>query len=160
MSQLLVITFEGAHSAAEVRETLGRMQRDGLLRVQDAAVITAAEDGTFKVDNEISRNTKVGAGWGAAFGLILTFVFPVAGLIAGTASGALIGSMLESGVDKSFINDVKASMAPGTSALFVAADNVEPAAMRAALANHNGRLLQTTLDDNTADQLRAALGEK
>jgi uncharacterized membrane protein len=158
MAQLVVITFEGSGTAADVRNTLASLQRDGLVRVLDAATITAAADGTLKVDHEISRNTKVGAGWGAVFGVLLTIAFPLAGILVGTASGAFIGSMIESGVDKKFVEEVKASLAPGSSALFVAVDNVEPAAVRAALQDHKGKLIQTTLDESTADQIRAALG--
>lgn len=160
MHHLVVITFEGATSAESVRETLAKLQREGRLRVLDAAVLVSDAEGNVKVDNEISRATKVGAGWGALFGVLLTFVFPIAGIVAGAGGGALVGSMLQSGVDRKFVDDVKETMKPGTSALFVAADNLDPTALRAALQNHPGTLLQTTLDESTAAQLRSALGEK
>ena len=67
--------------------------------------------------------------------------------------------MLNRGVDKKFVKEVEESMAPGSSALFFVADHLDEAALRAALQNHPGKLLQTTLDDETADQIRSTLGE-
>lgn len=159
MSQLVVITFEGTETAATVRQTLGNLQREGQLRVLDAAVITKGADGTLGVNNELSRDVKVGAGWGAVFGLLVGFLFPLAGIAVGAAGGAVVGAMLKRGVDPKFVEEVEQSLAPGSSALFFVADRLDATALRAALQNHQGKLLQTTLDDAAADQIRATLGE-
>lgn len=159
MSHLIVITFEGTETAGTVRETLANLQRQGLLRVLDAAVITKGADGTLEVNNELSRDVKAGAGWGALFGLLVGFLFPLAGLAVGAAGGAVVGSMLKRGVDPKFVEEVEQSLEPGSSALFFVADRLDATALRGALQNHQGKLLQTTLDDAAADQIRATLGE-
>jgi len=76
--------------------------------------------------------------------------------VAGAGGGALIGALLNRGVDKKFVEDVKAQMKPNTSAIFLVVERADMNALRAALAPFHGTLLQTTLDDEIADQIRGS----
>jgi len=154
MNDLLVLTYENPTAAQGAREAVRSLQHQGLLTLEDAAVLTADADGKVHVHNELSRDLKVGAGIGAIFGLLLTVFFPVFGLVAGAGGGALFGALLNRGVDKKFVNDVKDSMKPNTSAIFLVVEHADMNALRAALAPFHGTLMQTTLDDEIADQIR------
>jgi len=58
-----------------------------------------------------------GAFWGLLFGII--FFFPFLSIGIGAGGGALVGSLRDVGIDDDFIDKVKASVVPGTSAIFV-----------------------------------------
>lgn len=151
---LLVLTYDNEQSAQGARNAIRSLQHQGLLVLEDGAVLTADANGKVHVHNELSRDLKIGAGLGALVGLLLTFFFPVAGIVLGAGGGALVGSLMGRGVEKKFVEDVKASLKPNTSALFVVIESGDMNALRAALAPFHGEILQTTLDDETADQLR------
>jgi uncharacterized membrane protein len=155
MNDLLVFTYDNETAAKGAREAVRSLQHQGLLTLEDAAVLTSDAAGKVKVHNELSRDLKIGAGVGALLGLLLTFLFPFFGLALGAGGGALVGSLLNRGVDQKFVNDVKAAMKPNTSAIFLVVERADMNALRAALAPFNGQLIQTTLDDEVADQLRS-----
>lgn len=74
----------------------------------------------------------------------------------GAAGGALVGASMGRGVDQQFVDDVKESLKPNSSALFLVVVQGDMDALRAALAPYGGQVLQTTLDQGLADQLRSA----
>lgn len=153
---LLVMSFDTPEAAAGAREAVRTMQREGRLSLEDAAVLRSDAAGKVEVDNELSRDIKVGAGIGAVLGAVFTFFFPFVGLVLGAAGGALVGASLDRGVDQQFVDDVKASLKPNSSALFLVVAGGDLDALRAALAPYGGQIIQTTLDKGVADQLRDA----
>ena len=157
MSDLIVMSFGSVATAEEVRDKIRGLQKQGLISLTDAAVISKDADGKINVHNEVSRETKVGAGVGAVLGALLTFVFPVAGIIVGTAGGAAVGALIGNGVDRKFVEDVKEQLAPGSSALFIVLKGGDHAAIRGVLEPYEGTLLQTTFDTDFEEQIRKAL---
>jgi uncharacterized membrane protein len=157
MSDLIVMSFNSVATAEEVRDEIRGLQKQGLISVTDAAVISKDADGKINVHNEVSRETKVGAGVGAVMGALLTFVFPVAGIVVGTAAGAAVGALIGNGVDKKFVEDVQNQLAPGSSALFIVLKGGNHAAIRGVIEPYEGTLLQTTFDSDFENELRRAL---
>ena len=88
---------------------------------------------------------------------MLSFLFSLAGIVVGAADGAIVGKMIEPGVDQDFVKDGSAALKPGTSALFFMFDAADPAATLSALRPFKGTLYQTTLSAETEDSLRHAL---
>ena len=160
MSNLIVLAFDGADEAEKVRQAIKGQQKQGLVSLDDAAVVTCDADGKVHVKNEVSRATMVGTGVGALLGLLLGgFFFPLAGLLMGAAGGAGVGALTKMGVDGKFVKDVKESLKPNTSALFIIVREADPTAALALLRNYNGRVLQTTLDSEAEENLRRSLGD-
>ena len=157
MSDLIVISFDSAATAEEVRDKVRQLQKAGLIALSDAAVISKDAEGKINVHNEVSRETKVGAGAGAVLGVLLGFMFPVAGLVVGAVGGAAVGALVGSGVDRKFVEDVQNSLTPGSSALFLVIRSGDAAALRGTLEPYEGTLIQTTLDSGLEEQLRDAL---
>jgi uncharacterized membrane protein len=155
MYDLLVLKYNTAADAEGARKAIKSLQHQGLLILEDAAVLTADASGKVRVDNEVSRDVKIGAGAGALLGVLLMFFFPFAGLAIGAAGGAAVGALIDRHVDKKFVNEVKASLTPNSSALFLVIEQADLNALRAALAPFNGEILQTSLDPEAADQLRS-----
>lgn len=154
MYDLIVMTFDTPGAAEDARQSIRQLQQAGQLTLGDAAVLRSDASGKVEVDNELSRDVKLGAGFGALLGVLFSLFFPFFGLVLGAAGGALVGASFGRGVDQQFVDEVKASLKPNTSAIFLVVVDADMNALRAALAPHDGNLLQTTLDPGLADQLR------
>ena len=128
MATLTVWKFHDAAGAEKLLEELEQMQNQELIKVLDGAVVTWPQDAkkprTSQLSNMTGKGALGGAFWGLLFGLI--FFMPLLGAAIGAAAGALGGSMADVGISKEFIEQVKAKVTPGTSALFLLAqDTVE-----------------------------------
>ncbi len=160
MSHLIVLAFDDAEEAEKVRAALRSQQKQGLVSLNDAAVVSRDAEGKLSVKNEVSRATMVGTGIGALLGLLLGgFFFPLTGLALGALGGAGVGALTGLGVDGKFVKDVKDSLQPNSSALFLIVRDADETAVLALLRNYQGRVLQTTLDSSTEENLRRALGD-
>jgi uncharacterized membrane protein len=157
MSDLVVITFDNPNDAREARRALGNLEREGLLKVIDAAVIHMDAEGKAHVDNELESTTKTGALVGGLLGALLSFVFPLAGIVIGAVGGALVGKAVEPGIDKGFEREVTAALKPGNSALFIMFEARDSTAALAALRPFKGNLYHTTVSSETEESLRRAL---
>ncbi|NTU85418.1 MAG: DUF1269 domain-containing protein [Chloroflexales bacterium] len=157
MSELIVVTFDSPEQAQAAREAIRRIQRDGLMVVEDAAVVSKDAGGKLHIKNEGERSMKVGAGVGSMVGLLFSFALPGLGLAIGAAGGALIAKLLDRGVEKQFVKDTAEQLQPGASAIFLVVNQYHPAAIREAFEPYSGQIAQTTLDPDLAEQLRIAL---
>ena len=157
MSNLIVMTFNARDEASKVRQTLREVEGAGRISLDDAAVIHKDAAGKLDVDNEVDRGVKTGAIGGGLLGLLLSFVFPLAGVIVGAAGGALVGRMADLGIDQQFVQDVSASLQPNNSALFVLVRDADPTVAIAALEPYQGTLYHTSLDPGVEEELRHAL---
>jgi uncharacterized membrane protein len=160
VSELVVIAFDAEADAASTMQRLRDIQKAGQLSLQDTAIVAKDQDGKVNVKNEWSSGAETGVVVGGALGLLTSFIFPVAGTVAGAAAGGWIGSKLSGGVDGKFVDEVSASIEPGTSALFLLVRDWNPAAVAAAVSGHRGKILQTTLADPYVESLRQALKER
>lgn len=157
MSELIVVTFDSVEQAKAAREAIKRIQRDGMVVVEDAAVVSKDADGKLHIKNEGERSVGLGAGVGSMVGLLFSAVLPGLGLAIGAAGGALIAKLLDRGVEKQFVKDLAEQLQPGASAIFLVVNKHHPAAIREAFEPFSGKIAQTTLDEELADQLRIAL---
>lgn len=160
MSDIVVITFENEQEAGKVREAARQLEKQGLLSLDDSAVIVKDANGKVRVDNEVDRGVKIGAVGGGLIGLMIGFIFfPLSGLILGAAGGALVGKLTNLGVDQKFVKDVEAAMHPGTSAIFLIVRQADPNAALAALKPFQGTLFHTSLSTDSEENLRRVLSQ-
>ena len=157
MNQLIVVAFDHFDDAKTAMTTLRSLEREGRIRFEDTAVVQRDPDGTAHVKNEVSATTETAAVIGALIGGLVTFVFPPAGVVIGAAAGALVGSLLKTGVDPDFVDEVKKTLRPGRSALFLVVKQTDADAVLAGLRQYKGDVIQTTLDSETEEALRQAL---
>jgi uncharacterized membrane protein len=155
---LVVFTFDDENEARNALNALRNLEKAGRLSIDDSAVIRRAEDGKIHVDNKVDSSVKGGAAVGGMLGLIIGgILFPIGGLILGAVGGAAVGKMMDTGVDKKFVEDVSNSLQPGSSALFVTATGGDPAAVVAALHQFKGTVYHTNLSSEAEQSLRSAL---
>jgi uncharacterized membrane protein len=161
MSDLIVITFDNVDEAGKVRESLRSIEREGLLRLDDSAVIVREEDGKVHVKDEIDRGVKVGAVGGGLLGLFIGFIFfPLGAIIIGVLGGALIGKSTDLGISKKFVKEVTASLEPGTSAIFFMVRDGNPNAIVGVLRPYKGEIYQDTLTAEDEETLRRILSKR
>jgi len=161
MSNLVVITFDNAEEAVKVRETLRGLEKQGLLNLDDSAVVVKDAEGKVHVKNQTDRGVAVGAVGGGTLGLLIgSIFFPFAGILAGAAIGAVIGKMADMGVDQKFVHEVTAALKPDSSAIFVMARESNHAAVIGALKPYQGTVYQTSLPTEAEDELRRILSKR
>ena len=157
MSSLVVITFKDPDEAHQVRSQLRALEKEGLVKMEDAAVIRKDEHGKIHIVNETDKTVAAGAVAGGLLGLMLFILFPVAGIAIGAAGGALVGAALDKGVDKKFVKQVADELEPNSSALFVLVNEANRNAATAVLREHTGKVYHTNLSSEAEEALRAAL---
>ena len=159
-SSLIVMAFDTEEEAEKVREALVSGKKQGLLQLDDAAVVVKDASGKVHVKNQVSRGTWTATGVGGLLGLLIgTVFFPLGGLVIGLAGGALVGRVMNLGVDGKFVKQVKEEIQPGTSALFILAGSADPTGALAILRQFEGRVIQTNLSNEAEKSLRRALGD-
>ena len=157
MNQLIVVAFDHFDDAKTAMASLRSLEGENRISFEDTAVIQRDPDGKAHVRNEVSGTTETATAVGAVIGGILSFAFPLLGVAIGAALGAAVGQMLDRGVSSTFIDEVKTTLRPGRSALFLVVKQSEADATIAALRPYSGDVVQTTLDTEAEDALRSAL---
>jgi len=158
VSHLVVVTFDDVDEAGKVLNTLRSVQHEGLLKLDDTAVVVKDDEGKVHVKNEMDRGLKVGVVGGGLLGLLVGgFFFPLAGLLIGALAGALVGKTADAGVDPKFVKDVSDDIQPGTSALFFILRDADPDVAMAALRPYKGTVRHTTFPSETEEELRRIL---
>jgi len=159
MSELIVLAFQSETGAKEALSELGRLQKQKVLDLADAAAVVRRADGKVKVKQAVDL---VGAGafggafWGMLIGLI--FWMPWLGIAIGALTGAIAGRFTDIGIDDSFIKQVGATIEPGHSALFLLTNRIIDDRVLPALQKYRPTVLRTNLSAEDEEKLRAAFG--
>jgi uncharacterized membrane protein len=162
MATLSVWEFPTADGADQAIGTLESLQKQQLITIHDAAIVTWPADKkkpkTRQLNQLAGAGAMTGAFWGLLFGLL--FFIPIFGLAVGAAMGALAGSMADVGIDDDFIKRVRSEVTPGTSALFVLTSGAVVDRVRDAFKDRNMTLLTTNLTKEQEDKLRETFAEE
>jgi uncharacterized membrane protein len=158
MSDLIAIGYPEEATAEEAADEARRMARDLIIEPDAIAVIVRDKEGKYHVH---TSHHPVGAGatWGMFWGLLfgLLFFIPVFGIAIGAGLGALMGKITKSGIDKSFQEQVRGMLQPGTSALFLMVEKVTPDKAVEGLSKYGGTVLKTSLSREGESELQDAL---
>jgi uncharacterized membrane protein len=160
MNQLIVVAFDHFDDARAALGSLRALERERRVRFEDTALVERDPDGTVHVRNEVSGTTEAATAIGAVVGGVVGFMFPLAGIALGAAAGAAIGASLGTGVSGDFVDEVKGTLTPGRSALFLVVREVDVDAATAALRRYRGDLLQSNLPAEAEEALRNALAQR
>jgi uncharacterized membrane protein len=159
MADLIAVVFPSEAKAEEVRQKILGMQKDYLIDIGDAVIATKNDQGQVKL-NQLFSTTAAGAAGGSFWGLLVGVLFlnPLIGVAAGAASGAIAGALTDVGVNDKFMKGLAGdAVQPGEAVLFVLVKKVTGDKVLAELQGVGGRILQTSLDHEREDRLRAAL---
>ena len=158
MSDLVVFAFKNDTGAQEMAEAIKGLQKQELIKLEDAAIVVRRRDGKAKVKQAqslVGAGALGGAFWGMLIGLL--FFMPWMGLAVGAISGALAGKFSDIGVDDDFIKEVGAAIEPGHSALFLLVREATPDKVLEALKGFKGKVIKTSLTTDKEEELREVL---
>lgn len=157
MHHLIVVGFDHLDDARTAMRSLRSLEHQGRVSFEDTAIVERMPDGSVHVRNEVSGTTETATALGAVVGGLLFWFFPPVGVAVGAAAGAAVGIALDRGVSGPFVDEVKGTLTPGRSALFLIVRQADTDAITAALRPFGGEVLQTTLPSEAEDALREAL---
>src|SRR3954453_17449659 len=161
MATMTVWKFPTADGAAVAEATLKDLQRQELIQIHDAALVSypagAKKPKTRQLTSLTGAGALGGAFWGMLFGLI--FFIPLLGLAVGAGIGALTASMTDVGIDDSFIKRMREEIQPGTSALFVLSSDAVVDRVKEPFEGQQMVLVETNLSRDQEDKLREVFSE-
>jgi uncharacterized membrane protein len=166
MSTLIVLGFDGIHTADEVLNKTRSMQQEKLIELEDSCVVERTEDGKVHIKQAVNMTAigaasggSMGALWGTLVGLLL--LNPLAGFalgaIAGAGTGALSGALTDFGINDQFIKKLGDTIPPGTSALFIQVKEMTEDKVLAEIEPFRPRVLKTSLSNANEEKLKTAL---
>jgi len=166
MSSLVVLGFDGIHTADEVVNKARSLQKQNLIDLEDACVVERQSDGKVYVKQAVNLAAIGAAGgglrgamWGMLVGLL--FMNPLAGMaiggLAGAGAGALSGSLIDIGIDDNFVKQLGETIPAGSSALFVLVKGVTEDKVLPEIVQFKPRVLKTSLSNEAEARLKAAL---
>ena len=157
MATLSVLKFPTADGAQQVVNILLELQKQHVIEVQDAAIVSwpqgKKQPKTQQLHNLTGQGALIGAFWGMLFGLI--FIVPFFGLAVGAAMGALAGKFTDYGIDDNFIKQTREKVTEGTSALFLLTSGAVQDKVVAAMKDQTFEIIMTNLPKAKEDELRA-----
>lgn len=160
MSDLIVVVFDDAATAFDMRAELVRLQKEYLLEMEDVVVVTRSPDNQVQL-HQVANLTAIGAVgggfWGAMIGLL--FLNPLLGAAVGAGAGALSAAYTDIGIEDGFMRGLGDTLKPGTAAVFVLVRKLraEKLVERLGAFRAKGKLLQTSLNEADETVLRALL---
>src|SRR4051794_40250297 len=160
VSNLVAIAYPDVQTAEQVRTTLGQLQTEKLIELEDMVVVTRDEKGKVKLHQAASMGAAGAAGgalWGGLIGLL--FLAPLLGMAVGAASGGLMGSASDVGVDDNFMKDLGSKLEGGASAVIVLVRRSTPDKVIPRIQQYGGHVIQSSLSNEREAELRAALGD-
>ena len=161
MSDLIVVAFDDEATAFELRAALVKLQKEYLIEMEDAVVVTKSADGKVALHQAVNLTATgaVGGGmWGALVGLL--FLNPLLGAAVGAGAGAISGKLTDIGINDKVMKDIGATLTNGGAAVCVLVRKVTGDKVLEGLAafKHKGRVLQTSLSKEQEDKLQAFIG--
>ena len=161
MGTLTVWRFDTDTGADEAARKVGELAGRHLITIHDAATVSwplgKRKPRTRQLNNLAGQGALGGAFWGLLFGMI--FLVPLLGAALGAMTGAMAGSLSDAGIDDRFINQVRDSVTPGTSALFVMSSDAVLDKIRDELGSARPELIFTNLSDEQENALREVFAE-
>lgn len=162
MAALTAWKFASPYGADDALATLEKLQSEQLIQVQDAAVVSWEPGRKKPKTRELHSMKKAGAlgggFWGLLFGLI--FFIPILGLAIGAATGALFGSLADVGISDDFIDRVRQTVTPGTSALFLLSSDAVIDRVAAEFKDTGPELISTNMSAEQEQKLREVFGHE
>jgi uncharacterized membrane protein len=168
MSNLVVLGFDGIHTADEVLNKLRSLQKEYLIDLEDACMVEREANGKIHIKQAVNL-TALGAAAGGSRGALvgtligLLFLNPLAGFavgaITGAGVGALSGSLADYGIRDDFIKKLAETIPQDSSALFVLFKSVTEDKVLPELEPYKPRVLKTSLSDEAERRLIGALSK-
>jgi len=162
VGQLIVLGFDSAAEAQDVRKELVALQQDHLIALEDAVVVECNSEGKVELHQALNLTTAgavSGGFWGSLVGLI--FLNPLLGAVVGAGVGAASGALTDLGINDGFLREVGDTLRPNTAALCLMVKEATVDRVIEKLRSHapHAHLLQTNLSHTDEAHLQEMLDQ-
>lgn len=163
MADLIAVAFDDPADAFALRAELVQVQKDYLIEMEDAVVVTRDEGGKVQLHQAVNLTAAGAVGgtmWGALIGLL--FLNPLLGAAVGAGAGAISGALTDIGIDDKKMKAMGEELHPGGAALFVLVRRVtgDKVLERLEAWRGKGRVISTSLSNEQEARLRALVEGK
>lgn len=159
MENLFVLKCKDEATGENIVNTLKGLQKQRLITVDDAALVTLKENGKPKIRQAhdlVGAGAMGGAFWGMLIGLL--FLSPLLGAAIGAGMGAIAGKFSDIGIDDNFIKEVGSAVHPGEAALFLLTRNEIADKVLPELKKYQFEVIRTSLSNEDEARLHDMLG--
>ena len=166
MSNLVVLGFDGIHTADDALNKLRSLKKEYLIDLEDACVVEREKSGKVYIKQAVNLTAlgavaggSRGALWGAIVGLL--FLNPLAGMaigaITGAGAGAITGSLADYGIADDFVKKLGETIPNESSALFILFREVNEDKVLPEIQGYQPRVIRTSLSNEAEEKLKVAL---
>lgn len=161
--QLNVIAFDDHLRAQELLLACTRLAEQGHLAIVDAVVVTKSPDGHAHAHETTELTPAEGALGGGFWGLLIGTLLlgPIGGVVTGAVTaggGALLTDLIDRGVSRQFVKQIKTELQANSAALILLTDHTDLEALDRELARFAGAtLLWSNLPADARAAVEAAL---
>ena len=157
---ILIAGYSDPDSAKQDYDALKKAQREGLIFIEGAILVSREADGKITVKETGDHDVFKGATIGVAGGLVLgLFAPPLLGaMVVGGLIGGVIGKLTKHHQEKGLEKDLEDTIPPGTSGVVAVFEEVWVAEVERQLAKAERKAVKEA-DKQTTKELKAALEE-
>jgi uncharacterized membrane protein len=146
--------------AREDWDTLKRLAKDDMIKVDGLILVSRRSDGKIHVDDDF-HETRKGAKWGAVGGAVVGLIFPpalIASAAVGAGVGAGIGGLVSHGQKEQIKADVEDVLPLNSSGIVAVFEEQWEDDIDNALSNAK-KVTKEKVDRDSAEEVKAAAGE-
>jgi uncharacterized membrane protein len=160
VANLIAIAYDDLDQAKQVMGTLGELQKEHSITLEDAVIVEHRPDGKMKLHQPslAGAGAAGGALWGGLIGLI--FLVPLFGAAIGAAAGAAAGAGSDYGIDDDFMKDVGDKLPEGGAAVFVLVREATRDKVVPEVSKYGGHVIQSSLSNDQEAALQEALDNR
>ena len=156
--EVIVAAFQDEDGAKAALDELKQAKHQGLIKIDDAAVIRKDEKGKLHIKETADMSTGKGAGIGAVIGGVIGLLGGPLGVAVGAGAGAAIGGIAahgDAGIKDEQLETIGAGLEPGTSAIVAVVEHKWVAAVQAQLEDDATDVMAQQLSADIHAQLVA-----
>ena len=156
--EVIVAAFQDEDGAKAALNELKQAKHDGLIKIDDAAVIRKDEKGKLHIKETADMSSGKGAGIGAVIGGVIGLLGGPLGVAVGAGAGAAIGGIAahgDAGIKDEQLETIGAGLEPGTSAIVAVVEHKWVAAVQAQLEDDANAVMAQRLSADIHSQLLA-----
>ncbi len=154
--QVIVAAFQDEDGAKSALRELKSAKRQGLIKIDDAAVIRKDEKGKLHIKETADMSTGKGAGIGAVIGGVVGLIAGPVGVVLGAGAGAALGGVAahgDAGIKDERLEKIGEGLEPGTSAIVAIVEHKWVAAVQAQLEEEAADVMAQQLSADIHAQL-------
>jgi uncharacterized membrane protein len=156
MSELVAISYPDRQTAEVVRDILGELAEQHLIELDDAVIAARDPKGKLHLEQSVQAGRSRVAGGALAGGIAgILVAIPVLGAAVGAATAA--ATLRDVGVEDEFAKELGAALEPPRAALVLLVREATADKVLPQIREYGGRVIRTSLSDETEAALRARL---